>query len=59
MTPDYKKILTAYMRGVVRAEGVTFVGWANSLTDVERDALSKIENDIIYDELVRKIEDAS
>lgn len=48
MTPDYRKILAAYMRGVVRSYGVTFTVNVrrSALTSDEHRALFEIEDEI-------------
>jgi len=52
MTFDYRKILAAYMSGVVRSEGVTFADTAR-VTDDERRELFKIEDEVKADPAMR------
>ncbi len=53
--PDYRKILAAYMRGVVRNEGVTFTENVreSGLTTDERRALFEIEDEVKADPTMR------
>lgn len=44
---DYLKVLTAYMRAVSNAEGVTFADLCEGLTDGEKAALSEIEAKVL------------
>lgn len=43
---DYRVLLKKYMAGVIEAESVTFIGMAVDVSDVEREALLKIAQEL-------------